>query len=103
MFPGAITPANATRDHPRQQPLSRLRVVNTSDRAVSIGSHCHFCEVDVGLSFDREAARGYHLNIAAGTMLRFEPGQVREVELVPFEGARLTFGFADELPWPLED
>ena len=103
MFPGVIMLAGAERDIARHLPVLRLPVTNTGTRVLFVGSHCHFCDVDPKLSFDRDSARGHHLNIAAGTMLRFEPGMTQEVELVPFEGTRLTFGFADELPWPLDD
>lgn len=70
----------------------RLEVANTGDRPVQIGSHFHFYEVNIGLRFDREAARGYRLNIPAGTAVRFEPGDTREVELVALAGLREVFG-----------
>jgi urease beta subunit len=70
-----------------------LRVANTGDRPVQVGSHYHFAEVNPALHLDRAAARGFHLNIAAGTAVRFEPGQEREVELVAYAGARRVFGF----------
>ncbi|MDE3027648.1 MAG: urease subunit beta [Paracoccaceae bacterium] len=70
-----------------------LVVANTGDRPVQVGSHYHFAEVNAGLSFDRAAARGMRLDIAAGTAVRFEPGQSREVRLVPYGGARRVFGF----------
>ena len=70
-----------------------LVVANTGDRPVQVGSHYHFAETNPGLSFDRVAARGYRLDIAAGTAVRFEPGQTREVRLVPYRGARKVFGF----------
>ena len=68
-------------------------VANTGDRPVQVGSHYHFYEVNPRLEFDREQALGFRLNIAAGTAVRFEPGQTREVALVPFGGARRIFGF----------
>ncbi|CAM5459907.1 urease subunit beta [Frigidibacter albus] len=68
-------------------------VANTGDRPIQVGSHYHFAETNPGLSFDREAARGQRLDIAAGTAVRFEPGQTREVHLVPYRGARRVFGF----------
>ncbi|MEL6516670.1 MAG: urease subunit beta [Pseudomonadota bacterium] len=71
----------------------RLEVSNTGDRPVQVGSHYHFSETNAGLSFDRDAARGMRLDIAAGTAVRFEPGQTREVQLVPLDGARRVFGF----------
>jgi urease beta subunit len=70
-----------------------LTVVNTGDRPVQVGSHYHFAEANPGLAFDRAAARGYRLDIPAGTAVRFEPGQSREVELVALAGARRVFGF----------
>jgi urease subunit beta len=70
-----------------------LLVANTGDRPVQVGSHYHFAETNPGLSFDRVAARGHRLDIPAGTAVRFEPGQTREVRLVPFGGDRQVFGF----------
>ena len=70
-----------------------LLVRNTSDRPIQVGSHYHFAETNAGLSFDREAARGYRLDIAAGTAVRFEPGQQRTVELVDYAGERVVYGF----------
>ena len=70
-----------------------LTVSNTGDRPVQVGSHYHFAETNPALDFDREAARGRRLDIAAGTAVRFEPGQSREVRLVPYGGARRVFGF----------
>ena len=70
-----------------------ISVVNTGDRPVQVGSHYHFSETNSGLSFDREVARGHRLDIAAGTAVRFEPGQTREVTLIPFAGLRRVFGF----------
>jgi urease subunit beta len=68
-------------------------VTNTGDRPVQIGSHYHFAEVNESLSFDREQALGFRLNIAAGTAVRFEPGQSRDVELVAYAGDRIVYGF----------
>ena len=70
-----------------------LLVKNTSDRPIQVGSHYHFAETNAGLDFDRAAARGMRLNIAAGTAVRFEPGQQRTVELVDYAGDRVVFGF----------
>ncbi|MEO0773758.1 MAG: urease subunit beta [Pseudomonadota bacterium] len=70
-----------------------VMVANTGDRPVQVGSHYHFAETNPGLEFDREAAMGRRLNIAAGTAVRFEPGQRREVALIPISGARRVFGF----------
>jgi urease subunit beta len=70
-----------------------LMVANTGDRPVQVGSHYHFAEANPALDFDRALARGHRLDIAAGTAVRFEPGQRREVRLIPFAGARRVFGF----------
>lgn len=70
-----------------------LMVANTGDRPVQVGSHYHFGEANAALDFDRDAARGMRLDIAAGTAVRFEPGQRREVSLIPMSGARKIFGF----------
>jgi len=70
-----------------------LKVANTGDRPIQVGSHYHFAETNAALSFDRRAALGYRLDIPAGTAVRFEPGQSREVWLVPYAGARLVYGF----------
>ena len=70
-----------------------ISVVNTGDRPVQVGSHYHFSETNSELSFDRETARGHRLDIAAGTAVRFEPGQTRDVTLIPFAGLRRVFGF----------
>lgn len=71
----------------------KLLVANTGDRPIQVGSHYHFYETNPALSFDREAARGFRLNIAAGTAVRFEPGQEREIELVALAGHRKVYGF----------
>lgn len=70
-----------------------LTVSNTGDRPIQVGSHYHFYETNSALQFDREASRGYRLNIPAGTAVRFEPGQEREVELVAYDGGRIVYGF----------
>ncbi len=70
-----------------------LNVANTGDRPIQVGSHYHFAETNAALAFDRRAALGYRLDIPAGTALRFEPGQSREVRLIPYAGARLVYGF----------
>ncbi|WP_321840445.1 urease subunit beta [Paraburkholderia bannensis] len=78
-----------------------VTVANTGDRPVQIGSHFHFYEVNDALAFDREAARGFRLNIAAGTAVRFEPGQERTVELVALAGDRAVYGFSGKVMGPL--
>lgn len=74
-----------------------LRVANTGDRPVQVGSHYHFGETNAALSFDRDAARGMRLDIAAGTAVRFEPGQERDVHLIPIAGARRVYGFNQQV------
>ncbi len=74
-----------------------LEVANTGDRPIQVGSHYHFAETNSALTFDRAAARGYRLDIAAGTAVRFEPGQTRSVRLVALAGDRRVFGFAGEV------
>lgn len=74
-----------------------LAVTNSGDRPVQVGSHYHFFETNEGLRFDRDRARGRRLNIAAGTAVRFEPGQTREVVLVPLAGKRTVFGFQQKI------
>ena len=75
------------------KPTVTVKVANTGDRPIQVGSHYHFYETNAALSFDREAARGFRLDIAAGTAVRFEPGQTREVTLVEIAGARTVHGF----------
>ncbi len=75
------------------QPVITLLVANTGDRPIQVGSHYHFAETNAGLAFDRQAAQGMRLDIAAGTAIRFEPGQDKEVSLIPYRGARQIHGF----------
>jgi urease subunit beta len=84
------------------RPVTVLRVVNGGDRPVQVGSHFHFAEVNGALLFDRSAARGQRLAVAAGTSVRFEPGIERDVELVPFAGRRIAAGFRGEVRGPLD-
>lgn len=93
MIPGEIFAAEGEIELNAGQPVTVLMVANTGDRPVQVGSHYHFAETNPGLSFDREAARGQRLDIPAGTAVRFEPGQSREVRLIPFTGDRRVFGF----------
>ena len=93
MIPGEIFPAEGVITLNAGQPSITLMVANTGDRPVQVGSHYHFAETNPGLSFDREAARGMRLDIAAGTAVRFEPGQSREVRLTSYGGLRRVFGF----------
>jgi urease subunit beta len=80
----------------------KLKVANTGDRPIQVGSHYHFFETNRALRFDRAASRGFRLNIAAGTAVRFEPGQEREVELVAFAGDRIVYGFDAQIMGALE-
>ena len=79
-----------------------VKVANTGDRPIQVGSHYHFFETNDALSFDRASTRGYRLNIAAGTAVRFEPGQSRTVELVALSGERKVYGFAGKIMGALE-
>ena len=93
MIPGEVVtaPGEITLNEGRE--AIELTVSNTGDRPVQVGSHYHFAETNPGLSFDRAAARGMRLDIAAGTAVRFEPGQTRTVRLVPIGGDRVIWGF----------
>ena len=93
MIPGEVMPAAGDLTLNAGLAVTVLMVANTGDRPVQVGSHYHFAECNAGLAFDRDAARGLRLDIAAGTAVRFEPGQSREVRLVPFGGLRRIFGF----------
>ena len=93
MIPGEILCATGEITLNTDRAAITLLVSNTGDRPVQVGSHYHFAETNPGLDFDRAAARGMRLDIAAGTAVRFEPGQTREVQLIPFAGARRVFGF----------
>ncbi len=93
MKPGEILAAAGEIELNAGLPVVTLTVANTGDRPVQVGSHYHFAETNPGLSFDRQAARGMRLDIPAGTAVRFEPGQSREVRLVPYGGLRQVWGF----------
>lgn len=93
MIPGELFPAEGELELNAGAEVVTLMVANTGDRPVQVGSHCHFAEANPGLEFDREAACGKRLDIAAGTAVRFEPGQRREVNLIAIGGARRIFGF----------
>src|SRR6185369_16270526 len=93
MIPGEIVPASGDIELNAGRPALSLHVANTGDRPIQVGSHYHFFETNPALTFDREAARGMRLDIAAGTAVRFEPGQAREVHLVAFGGQRRVYGF----------
>ncbi len=93
MIPGEIFPAKGDITLNADRESITLMVANTGDRPVQVGSHYHFAEANAALDFDRDAARGTRLDIAAGTAVRFEPGQSREVNLIPVSGARKIYGF----------
>ena len=93
MIPGEVFPAAGDLVLNEGAEVTVLMVANTGDRPVQVGSHYHFAETNPGLSFDRDAARGKRLDIPAGTAVRFEPGQSREVQLVQLAGARVVYGF----------
>jgi urease subunit beta len=93
MIPGEIVVAEGDLELNVGRETRSLDVANSGDRPVQVGSHYHFAEANPGLTFDRAAARGFRLNIAAGTAVRFEPGQKRTVELVRFAGAQVIIGF----------
>jgi urease subunit beta len=97
MIPGELMPAAGDLTLNEDAEAVTLMVANTGDRPVQVGSHYHFAEANPALDFDREAARGLRLDIAAGTAVRFEPGQRREVQLIPIGGARRVFGFNAEI------
>ena len=93
MIPGEIMPRPGEITLNAAAEAITLMVANTGDRPVQVGSHYHFAEANPALDFDRDAARGRRLDIAAGTAVRFEPGQRREVRLIPLGGARRVYGF----------
>lgn len=97
MIPGEVYPADGEIELNVGAEAITLMVANTGDRPVQVGSHYHFGEANIALDFDREAARGMRLDIAAGTAVRFEPGQRREVSLIPISGARKIYGFNQQV------
>jgi urease beta subunit len=97
VIPGEVIPADGEIELNAGQPTTTLRVANTGDRPIQVGSHYHFAETNPALRFDRAAARGQRLDIAAGTAVRFEPGQAREVTLVPLLGSRTVYGFRQDV------
>ena len=103
MIPGEVLPAAGELVLNEGRETVALEVANTGDRPVQVGSHFHFFEANAALQFDREAARGCRLDIPAGTAVRFEPGQSREVALVPYAGDRRVFGFNGRINGPLGD
>lgn len=102
MIPGEIFPAAGDITLNEGAAVTTLIVANTGDRPVQVGSHYHFAEANPGLSFDRQAAHGQRLDIPAGTAVRFEPGQTREVRLIPLSGLRVVYGFNARIMGSLE-
>ncbi|MEU3745868.1 MULTISPECIES: urease subunit beta [Streptomyces] len=102
MIPGEILYAQDPVALNEGRPVTRVTVLNAADRPVQVGSHYHFAEVNPGLEFDRAAARGQRLHIAAGTAVRFEPGIPVEVEFVPIAGRRIVPGLRGETAGPLD-
>ena len=93
MIPGEVFPASGEIVLNRDRAAISVAVTNTGDRPIQVGSHYHFAEANAALIFDRSATLGYRLDIPAGTAVRFEPGQSREVRLIPYAGARVVYGF----------
>jgi urease subunit beta len=101
MIPGEIFVEPGEIELNAGRPVLKIDVANSGDRPIQVGSHFHFYEVNEALKFDREPTRGYRLNIAAGTAIRFEPGQERSVELVQIAGDRVIYGFNAKIMGPL--
>jgi urease subunit beta len=97
MIPGEIITAQGDIEINAGRQAVTITVANTGDRPIQVGSHYHFAEANGALQFDRAAARGHRLDIPAGTAVRFEPGQTREVSLVPFAGKREVYGFRQQV------
>jgi urease subunit beta len=102
MIPGELLPQDGDIELNAGRATVTLRVANGGDRPIQVGSHYHFAETNAALAFDRAAARGFRLNIAAGTAVRFEPGQTRTVELVALAGDRIVYGFTGAVMGPLD-
>ena len=103
MIPGEIVTGDGDLKLNAGRRVTRLTVANTGDRPIQVGSHYHFFETNPALRFDRAQARGCRLDIPAGTAVRFEPGQEREVDLVEYAGARAVYGFRAAIMGPLEN
>ena len=97
MIPGELFPADGDIELNAGRPTVTLMVANTGDRPIQVGSHYHFYETNPALQFDRDKARGHRLDIPAGTAVRFEPGQSREVRLVAYAGGRRVVGFRGQI------
>ena len=103
MRPGEYFIDDGTVELNAGRPVTTIDVVNRGDRPIQVGSHYHFAETNPALAFDRTAARGQRLDIPAGTAVRFEPGQARSVQLVPYAGDRVVYGFNQAVMGPLGD
>ena len=101
MIPGEIFPTTGDIVLNKDRAAMTLKVANSGDRPIQVGSHYHFVETNAALHFDRQAAVGFRMDIPAGTAVRFEPGQTREVTLIPYVGARLIYGFNKAVMGPL--
>ena len=97
LIPGELLPEPGDLELNQGRPITTVTVANSGDRPVQVGSHFHFAEANAALQFDRAAARGQRLDIPAGTAIRFEPGDERQVQLVPFAGARRVVGFNGQI------
>ena len=102
LIPGELIPEPGDLELNANTEVTTLSVANSGDRPVQVGSHFHFQEANAALVFDREAARGQRLDIPAGTAIRFEPGDNRDVNLIPFSGARRVVGFNGHINGPLD-
>jgi len=102
LIPGELLPEPGELELNAGRPVNTLSVSNSGDRPVQVGSHFHFAEANAALQFDRAAARGQRLDIPAGTAIRFEPGDSRDVNLIPFAGARRVIGFNGQINGPLD-
>ncbi|MFZ9281137.1 MAG: urease subunit beta [Prochlorococcaceae cyanobacterium] len=102
LIPGELIPEDGELELNAGRPVTTIEVANSGDRPVQVGSHFHFFEANAALKFDREAARGQRLDIPAGTAIRFEPGDSRAVQLVPYAGERRVFGFNGLVNGPLD-
>jgi urease subunit beta len=103
MIPGELLVADGDIALNLGRPVTKLKVANRGDRPIQVGSHFHFFEVNPSLEFDRAAARGQRLDIPAGTAVRFEPGDEREVSLIPLGGRRIVYGFNGLINGALDD
>ena len=102
LIPGELLPEPGELELNAGRPVTTVSVSNSGDRPVQVGSHFHFAEANAALRFDRAAARGQRLDIPAGTAIRFEPGDSRDVNLIPFAGARRVIGFNGQINGPLD-